>query len=90
LSYLKRYLKIFIFDLQLSDQDDDAQSLDWITEEQYLTVMSMLADCGYKPGTQEMAGFLLFASADEVKHIHKANYQKVVMGLRQRASKVQR
>jgi hypothetical protein len=90
LSYLKRYLKMFIFDLQVTDEDDDAQSLEWITEEQYLTIMTMLADCGYKPGTQEMAGFLLFASADEVKHIHKVNYEKVIMGLRQKSAKVVR
>ena len=90
LSYLKRYLKMFIFDLQVTDEDDDAQSLDWITEDQYLTIMTMLSDCGYRPGTQEMAGFLLFASADEVKHIHKAHYEKVIMGLRQKSAKVRR
>jgi hypothetical protein len=48
----------------------------------------MLADCGYKQDTQEMAGFLLFASADQVKHIHKANYQKVIMGLRQKLAQM--
>ena len=87
LSYLKRYLKCFIFDLALTNEDNDGQGANALTEEQKMQVLDLLADCAIKPGSPAMTKFLEFAEADSVAHIQQHKFSAVISALRQKAAK---
>ena len=84
-SYAKRYLTCGIFNVSLSNEDNDGAGLHkGITLEQERTINDLLSILGI---SQTDDTFLAWAGADAIQHIHPGKYQQVVDGLKKRIEK---
>jgi hypothetical protein len=82
MSYARKYIKLMVFDIVLTDEDNDGQGMpDYITQDQSLTICDLLAACGV---SQSDENFLAWAAAKSVATITKSNYAKVINGLKKK------
>lgn len=78
-SYLRRYLKLMIFDLILTNEDNDGNRIQptesFVNEDQVRTIIDLMQDAGLK---ENDSAFLAWAGVDRVERIQKQAYQRVV------------
>lgn len=84
-TYAKRYLTCLIFNIVTVGVDDDGKAHGYLTEDQVLTISTMLNDAKIAAGSERMEKFLLYAAADSVAHIQQGMYSRCVLALRPRA-----
>lgn len=83
-SYLRRYLTLMIFNVVLTNEDDDGQKAGWVTEQQIQAIETLIAQCvtPEKPDASIRAGLLQqVAHAKLVSEIHARDFQKCVTAL---------
>lgn len=73
LSYAKRYLIGMLINIVTEDEDDDAQSFDYINEDQVLNIESLMSEINV-----DKAKFLIFMRANSVNQIKKRDYNKAI------------
>lgn len=79
-SYLRRYLTVMVWNVQLTNEDDDANGADALSAQQVSNVTDMLNACDIKG--ERLARFLEFAGAASVEEIIQARYADVMTKLR--------
>lgn len=79
-SYLRRYLTVMVWNVQLTNEDDDANGSDALSAQQVNNVTDMLNACDIKG--ERLARFLEFAGAASVEEIIVARYADVMTKLR--------
>ena len=81
-SFGRRLLVCMAFNIITFDSDLDGNPpAEFITEDQALTIFTLLKDCGVGVDDER---FLAFAGADQVSHIHKGAYERVVAMLQKK------
>ena len=84
-SYLRRYLKLMMFDVVLVDEDNDGQATRIITDEQADNINTLIADL--KWDQHKIDKFLIWAEAPEIGKIKAARLAKVLDFLKTEARK---
>lgn len=84
-SYLRRYLTLMIFNVMLSNEDNDGQN-DYLTDEQAMQVNDMCNLMAMKGETMQQ--FLMFAGAPSISKIQKFRYAEVMAALTKRHNKL--
>jgi hypothetical protein len=81
-SYLRRYLTLMVFNLVLSNEDNDGNKTDpgWLSEIQLKNVNEKIAACEMQPAA--LTAFLKFAEANSVREIRALAYDRVMAALR--------
>ena len=79
-SYLRKYLKLMIFDLQLTNEDNDGASTETITDEQVMSIGDMVSECGLSD--KGLAAFLRLAGCASIREIPAYRYQDILQALR--------
>jgi ERF superfamily len=81
LSYLKRYLKCMIFDVTLTDEDDDGNGgSPPLTKQQLNQVRDLIISCDeLDPGHEKK--FLAFMKTKSLEDIPQRDFQKAIAGL---------
>lgn len=79
-SYLRRYLTIMVWNVQLTNEDDDGNGSDALSAQQVNNVTDMLNACDIKG--ERLARFLEFAGAASIEEIIQARYPDVMTKLR--------
>ena len=72
-SYAKRYLTLDIWNIITEGADDDAQSTDYITDEQAMQIRDLITDAGMN--ADRTAALLKSLAAASVEKIHGGQYQ---------------
>lgn len=84
-SYLRRYLTLMIFNLQLTNEDTDgAAQTKYVSQEQVNTLLDMINACDMKQQAQQ--AFLAFAGAARLELIPAASYERCMTALRKKLS----
>ena len=91
-SYLRRYLTLMIFNLQLTNEDNDGNRVvGYISEEQVSTIVNMLAACteglSEERHTRVTSDFLRWINAETVSEILASDYPKAMAALQQKLKK---
>jgi hypothetical protein len=81
-SYAKRYLVGMLLNLITKNEDDDAQMIGEINDEQILELEKLIVDTNSKKD-----GFLKFLGVNKLAEIQARDYQKAVTLLKQKGSK---
>ena len=84
-SYLRRYLKLMMFDVVLVDQDNDGQSLCVITDDQADNINTLMNDLKWDQHKKDK--FLIWAGASSIELIQSGRYGKVIEFLQMEARK---
>jgi hypothetical protein len=79
-SYARRYLTLAIWNIVTVGADDDANSVDVISDQQLSNITDMLNDLELPPA--RLAAFLKFAAAPSVERIKSRDYDRVMAELR--------
>ena len=81
-SYLRRYLTLMIWNLMLSNEDNDGNATgpDCLSAEQLKNVTDTVAAC--EMNATALAAFMKFAEADALKEIRSRAYDRVMTALR--------
>lgn len=79
-SYLRRYLIMNVWNLQLTDDDDDGDATSALRPEQLSNVLNMLNACDI--AGDRLQKFLVFADASSVEQIQRHRYADVMTKLR--------
>jgi hypothetical protein len=74
-SYLKRYLTMMVFNIQLINEDDDGNSADPISEQQAWGIRDMLDTLAMEP--KRLAKFWAWAEATSPENIQRRNYDRI-------------
>ena len=74
-SYLKRYLTCMVFNIQLRNEDDDADSADPISQEQAWAIRDMLDTLAMEP--KRLERFWSWAEATAPENIQRRNYERI-------------
>lgn len=85
-SYGKRYLTAGLLNLVMESGDDDGHTaFGFITEQQADSILDLLAACGAEAKPELKSKFLSWLKAKAVSEIRKADYQRAVSFLEQKA-----
>jgi hypothetical protein len=86
-SFGRRILLSLAFNVITIDTDIDGNAPgEFITQEQALTIFALLRDCKINPKDEK---FLAWCGADDVEHIHRGEYKRVIEKLEQRKKQAQ-
>lgn len=82
-SYLRRYLTLMIFNVMLSNEDNDGQKVGWITELQANGLLTLIQQCATPRQTAEeiQSQFLGHMGAKTLGEIHARDYRKALTAL---------
>lgn len=85
-SYLRRYLTLMIFNVMLSNEDNDGQKVGWITELQSNSLLTLIQQCATPKETAEeiQSRFLAHMQAKTLGEIHAKDYRKALTILEER------
>lgn len=87
-SYLRRYLTLMIFNVALTNEDNDGNSGATLTDQQASTITDMLNELSLPP--ERFAKFLDFADAPSVKEIRQADFGRVWQSLKSQLTRRER
>lgn len=88
ISYLRRYLKLMIFDLVLTNEDNDGNGREKLLDEQQAnSILDMLNACDIKPNTPSMKSFLGLADATRLATIRAVSYDRLMQALQSKLDK---
>jgi hypothetical protein len=76
MSYGRRYLKLMIFDVALTDDDGNAAEATFISEGQVGQISALLSDAG-----ADRTAFLKYMAVDAVEHIRTNEFRKALTSL---------
>ena len=79
-SYLRRYLKLMIFDLALTNEDNDGNAVNPISAHQLREIENALEQTG-----SDRAKFLAFMKVNDLADLNVTDYQKAMAALSQKA-----
>lgn len=85
-AYAKRYLTKDIWNIVEKGKDDDANSTDLLTDEQYRTLTGMISECELDRAGLER--FLKFAHVSKVQEIQGRDYDRLMVELRRKLALV--
>ncbi len=85
-SYLRRYLTLMIFNVMLSNEDNDGNN-DPLNADELNNMTNMLNGCNITG--EDMQKFLMFAGARSVERIQRFRYSEVMSSLMKRHKKMQ-
>ena len=83
-SYLRKYIKLMIFDLTLVDEDNDGQGSDPIESHELVAVTKIYKAC--EMNETEVEGFLTFMGITALSEIRRHDYEKAMNMLRAKFS----
>jgi hypothetical protein len=76
MSYGRRYLKLLIFDIAMTDDDGQAAGGGFVTEAQARQIETLLTEAN-----ADRAAFLKYMGVDELAHIRASEFQKALASL---------
>lgn len=83
-SYLRKYIKLMIFDLTLVDEDNDLQNSNPLEESELIAVTKIYKACDMND--TEVEGFLTFMGITALSEIRRHDYEKAMNMLRAKFS----
>jgi hypothetical protein len=78
-SYMRRYLACMIFNVVLTNEDDDGQALGFINEKQEMTILDLISEIGLD--AEGKAGFLKYMGVSSINNILDRDYGRAMGAL---------
>ncbi len=88
-SYFRRYLKVMIFDITLTNEDNDGNGVETVNQDELNKIEDMLIACQINAGSPQMERFYNFAQVSKVQDIRRKDVGKILQALRTELKKLE-